>query len=84
MTLDCDNYRINVPVIAELTHDKTEAQRIEMLGKLAVITGVPIIVVTCYVGELYGFTPKLQASLDRFKSFYTVEHVLNVKEPITV
>lgn len=79
MTLDCDRYRINIPNIKSLAEDKTEDQRIEMIGKLAIITGVPIIIVCHYIGELYGFTDKLQALIKRLKEFYTVDEVINIK-----
>lgn len=80
MVLDCDTYRVNVVSIKALLDDKTDAERLEMIGSVAVITGVPIIVVGCYMGELYGFTDELNTVIDRLMHFYTIKSVLNIKK----
>lgn len=77
MTLDANDYRINVEVIGQLTEDLTEEQRLEFIGNLAIITGVPIIVVCTYLGEAYGFTDALRARQARLMDFYNVTEVLN-------
>lgn len=79
MVLDADKYRVNVKPIKELTIDQTPEERIKFLSMLAVSTGVPIIIVACYVGELYGFSPELNAYIERLKNFYTIKEVLNVR-----
>ena len=80
LTLDANLYRTNVKSIEELLRDKTPQERYDFIGNLAIITNVPIIVVSCYVGELYGFTPELNAFIERMKSFYSVGEVFNVKK----
>lgn len=77
MILNANDYRINKEVIRQMTIDKTEDERREFLGNLAIATGVPIIVVACYMGELYGFTDRLKATIMRLCEFYTVTDVLN-------
>lgn len=79
MVLDCDSYRVNVAQIQTLTAEKSDKERLEMIGSLAVITGVPIIIVTCYLGELYGFSPEIDAKIKRLMSFYTITEVINIK-----
>lgn len=65
--------------ILNFTKDKTEEERYEGIGMLAVATAVPVVVVCCYLGELYGFWPELKALLKRLMEFYKVDEVLNVK-----
>jgi len=79
MKLDADAYRVNIPSIRLMTEDKTPAERLEYIGNLAVATGVPIIIVLTYIGELYGFSPEIDAKLETLKAFYTVKEVINVK-----
>lgn len=80
MVLDCDNYRVNVSLIKALMDPKTEQERMEFIGRAAVITGVPVIIVSCYAGELYGFSEPLKKLIDRLKLFYKVDEVLNIRE----
>jgi hypothetical protein len=80
MTLDADSYRVNVPAIQNMLKDKeSEAERIEHLSVISVALGVPIIIVCCYYGELFGFSEPLKDMIERLKKFYTVTEVLNVK-----
>lgn len=80
--VDCDKYRINETSIRKLTETKTDAERVEMTGKLAVATGVPIIVVVCYLGEMYGFTEGLNRHLKNLIAFYHVDDIVNCKEAL--
>lgn len=83
LTLDAGLYRTNVKSIEELLRDKTPQERYDFIGNLALITNVPIIIVACYVGELYGFNPQLNAFIERMKEFYSVGDVFNVQEDTT-
>lgn len=78
MTLDANKYRINVPSIKLMLADKSPQERYEFIGNLAIATGVPIIIVCYYVGELYGFDIQLYAFIERLKKFYNVTEVLGV------
>lgn len=78
MIIDCDKYRLNVKDISMMLNDKTPAERLDAIGSVAVSTGVPIIVVCFYVGELYGFSSQLYAKIDRLKAFYCITGVLGV------
>lgn len=79
MILDAGKYRRCIEAISQLTKDKTAKEQLEMIGKLSVITGVPIIVVAYYMGELYGFSADLDSMIDRLKKFYTIKEVINIK-----
>ena len=79
MVLNADDYRVNAKPIEILLRDKTEQERYEAIGPIAVAYGVPIIVVCCYVGELYGFSTRLLDFIDRLKVFYTVTDIKGVK-----
>jgi hypothetical protein len=80
VTLDADTYRINFNNIAHLTKDKTPSERIDFIGELAVITGVPIIITCVYLGELYGFSEQLESKIQLLKTFYGIDEVVNRKE----
>lgn len=80
MILDCDQYRINVRPISDLTKELTNKERYKFISNLAVITGVPIIIVCSYLLELYGPDEATIALRERLKAFYTVSEVINSKE----
>lgn len=82
MKLDADTYRVNIPTIRVLTEDKTQAERIKLIGTIAVITHVPIIIVAHYIGEMYGVTEELKSLLNTLMKFYTIDEVLNVKSSL--
>lgn len=77
--LDCDLYRNQIPIIKYLTKDKNQKERIEMIGVLANATFVHVIIISCYLGEIYGFTPELYATIDRLKKFYKIKDIKNIK-----
>lgn len=81
-SLDANSYRINIKDILSFCRDKSAEERIASLGMLAVATGVPVIIVGVYLGELYGFTPELLNQIERLKTFYSIDEVLNIHEPI--
>jgi translation elongation factor EF-1beta len=79
MILDADSYRVNVKAIELMLKEKTtDKERIAHIGSISVATGVPIIVVCCYVGELFGFSDELKSMIERLKLFYNVTEVLGV------
>ena len=78
MILNANKYRINIPKIQSLIDNKPEEKYVIYIGAIALATNVPIIVVACYVGELYGFTEELRNYISRLMQFYCVEEVINV------
>lgn len=82
MTLDANDYRVNIPIIEELTRDMDNEQMLLFIGNLAIITGVPIIVVCSYIGEIYGRTPELEVRQRDLMYFYGVMEVLNEQQNI--
>lgn len=79
MVLDANAYRVNIPSIRLLTEDKTPSERIKYSGNIAVATGVPIIIVLVYIGEIYGSSQELHSQIASLMKFYSVDEVLNVK-----
>ncbi len=77
-SLDASKYTINIPSIKMLLDDKSEADRLEFIGNVAVYSGVPIIVVCHYVGLLYGYSNELLDKIERLKAFYQVDEVTGV------
>ncbi len=76
-SIDASKYRVNIPLIATMLGDKTNEVRLEMLSSLALITGVPIIIVATYIQELYGDIPGLSDKKQRLMEFYQVDQILN-------
>jgi len=80
MVLDANSYRVNTATIRLLTEDKSPKERLNYAGNISIVTNVPIIVVVCYLGEMYGFSDELNEKLASLMSFYTVTEVLNVRK----
>jgi hypothetical protein len=78
-TLDADKYRLNIKTIKLFLDDKTANQRLELIGRLALMTNVPIIIIAVYIGELYGITEALTNRIAKLKQFYQVNEILNIK-----
>lgn len=77
LTIDLAKYRANVRYITSLTCDKTPEERLSAIGLISLSLNVPIIVVACYIGELYGFSPQLNAFIQRLRDFYHIDEVIN-------
>ena len=81
MIVDADSYRVNMKEISLMfKNKKDDIERREFIGAVAVSTGVPIIVVAQYLGEIYGFTPQLDKFMDRLKHFYKITELEGCKE----
>lgn len=78
MTLDLNDFRIQVPYIKSWLDNKPGWKLHEEIGSLALATGVPIVAVGHYIGELYGFTPELNTKIKRDMEFYQVTTILNL------
>ena len=78
--LDADQYRINVNAIEQHLKDKDDVDRLESVSKLAIMTGVPIVIVAVYIKELYPDLPGINGKLLRLMDFYDVNEVLNRKD----
>ncbi len=77
MIIDCNHYILSKQDVKNLMSDKTHEERLEHIGMTAVATSVPIIVVCCFVGQMWGFTDDLKRQIARLVSFYTVKEVKN-------
>jgi hypothetical protein len=80
MTLNANDYRLRIPYIISLTKDKTADEIFDFIGVLAIATNIHIVLVSYYIGELYGFDSRLYAFISRLEKFYTVKEVLNVNK----
>lgn len=69
-------YRTNIPFIKTIYDREIKRHTVErIISECAVSTGVPVIAVTFYVGELYGFTPEIYTMIEKFKTFYNYKEV---------
>jgi hypothetical protein len=84
MTIDADQYRVNVLVIKQLLIDKTDVERLESISALAIITGVPIVIVMVYIIEIYGEIPGITEKLYRLMKFYHIDKIENTEVKICV
>ena len=75
--LDASKYRVNIPLIATMLADKTDEERLEAVGALAIVTGVPIIIVAEYIREVFGDIPGLSDKKQRLMSFYQIDEVIS-------
>jgi hypothetical protein len=73
--MNLDKYRINVSTIQGILEHKTDAERLSMLGRVSIMTSVPIIVVAMFMKELYGDIPGLDKKLIALMKFYDVKSV---------
>ncbi len=74
--LDSSKYTVNIPLIKSMLIDKTDQERLESVGPLAIITGVPIIIVTEYIRQLFGDIPGLSDKKQRLMVFYQIDEVI--------
>lgn len=79
-SLNADNYRLNIPAIKHLTREMNAKQRLEFCGRLAIMTGVPIVVIGYYLAEIYGMDEKLKSFINKMKDFYHIGIVYNTIE----
>ena len=79
MILDADSYRVNIPYIALLTENLTDEERVNLRNVLAITTGVPIVIVCVYLGELYGFTDRVKTSIEKLSSYYAVSEIKGIR-----
>lgn len=79
MTLDANKYRINIKSIAHQLDAKTQQERYDYIGPLALSSGVPIIIICYYIAELYGMTDNIKTFILRLKEFYSITEVFGVE-----
>lgn len=76
MRLDLNHYRVNIPTVKSWIISRPETNPEDMIGEMSVATNVPIIAICYYVGEIVGFTPELEARIERLKTFYGVKEIV--------
>jgi len=73
--IDLDYYRINLPWIKSFLDAKPGWKYQEVVGWIAMGRDIPIIAVSYFIGELYGFTDEINAKIESDKRFYSVARV---------
>lgn len=71
MLFDPEKYRINISYIKHYLEDKSKEERYSSISMLAVVTGVPVLVICVYLIELYGDDMGIRALMVRLNEFYT-------------
>ncbi len=71
MIIKLSKYRANFEYIKTLylAQKPTDIER--WISLIAATIGVPVIVVTCYIGEIGGFTDEINAIIAHLKEDYT-------------
>ncbi len=76
MIYDLNLYRHSVlPLVRNWCDYKPDQKPHQLLGEIALITSCPIVVVACFIIELYGESPELTRQLKVLKTFYKVERI---------
>ncbi len=75
MTLELDAYRIQVPYIKRWLDNRPNYVFKDEVGAIALATNTPIIVVSHFIGELYGFTDEILNKIESDKKFYRITKV---------
>ena len=76
VVIDIDKYRVSKEATKRFLDTKPAEERIEHIGAASVSSGCPIIAVSYYYGEIYGFTPELLRKISDLCSFYKVSQVI--------
>jgi hypothetical protein len=79
MTLDLDKYRIQLPYIKAWIETRPDYIFKNEVGAIALATSVPIIVVSHFIGELFGYTDEVLAKIQSDMAFYRITEVLGTK-----
>lgn len=82
MTLNLDDYRVQVPYIKMFLDNKTDWVFEKTVGTLALATSTHIVAISCFIGELYGFTPNIVAKIKSDAKFYKINKIVGLKESI--
>lgn len=78
MVIDIDLYKANKALVQGLFKEGTDvANHISMM---ATSFGIPVIVVTYWMGEVVGWTPAIVEKIDRIRDFYGYTQILNKPE----
>ena len=73
MKLNPNDYSVHKPYIKMWIDNKgAEFDYLHELAYIAIGTGVPVIVVSYIIGELYGFTDEIKSKIESDMVFYRV------------
>lgn len=76
-TINIQPYRrVNLPLVKQWIDSKGFDQLEQTIAELAIATGCPVIAICTFIGEIYGMTEQLQASLNRKMAFYQYSEVM--------
>lgn len=83
MILDALEYSVNISYVKAHLDARPGWKFSEEVGVLSIASGVPIIIVSHYIGELFGYTEEITSKIKRDMLFYSVVSVRNTKQEIT-
>lgn len=75
MIIRLGHYRTNFSYIKTLYEQQKPDKLEAWISLLAVTTGVPVIVVTWYMGEIIGFTDEVNAIIEHLKKDYAYKEI---------
>lgn len=82
MTYDLNKYRHTMlPIIERWCANNVDKDPVDMIGAMALATHCHIVYISYYVGERYGFTPKLLGLIESISRFYQPVVVINQEVP---
>lgn len=77
MTINLDDYRVQVKNIKLFLDGKPGWKYKDEIGPLAIYCSTHIVAVSHYIGELYGFTDEIRAKIVNDCAFYHITEVIN-------
>jgi hypothetical protein len=75
MTLNPEDYSIQKPYIKIWLDNKPNFNYLAEVGPIALATNTHIIIVSYFIGELYGFTDEIRDKIKRDMNFYNIKKV---------
>lgn len=82
MTLNLNEYRVQVPEIKRFLDGKGQWNYKEVIGPLAIYCSTHIVAVSHYIGEIYGFTDEIRGKIKRDCEFYRITEIIGHKEAV--
>jgi len=79
MRININDYRVNKDYLERVLRLNPDKNPIKLCAEISMETGVPIIAILHYLGELQGYTDKLINHINEIREFYQYTNVTGTK-----
>lgn len=73
-------YQHVIPLMHTIKRNRSHLKIQELTSTMSVASGVPIIAICYFYGQLYGYTPELQDQINNLIKFYNYGKVTGYEE----